>query len=174
MPSDCPIPDEACRVASCENNGTCSTDAAPAGTLCPGGTCDANGTCRTGGQGGSSTSGTGGSSPGGSGPGGSTGVGGAETVLAVAITGKDRFSCAFMSDGTARCWGRDFEGSLGIGTTGGTHPLPVEVAGLADVPYRLVSRTRAVSPKEVAHLVGGTTSTVNSAHWGQIRIPHGK
>ncbi|MFA5392801.1 MAG: Ig-like domain repeat protein, partial [Candidatus Paceibacterota bacterium] len=49
---------------------------------------------------------------------------------AVAITAGEYFSCALISDGTAKCWGINIYGQLGDGTTT-TSYLPVSVSGLA-------------------------------------------
>ena len=48
---------------------------------------------------------------------------------AVAITAGSSHSCAVLDDNSARCWGHNFDGQLGDGTTiGSSVPVPV-VAG---------------------------------------------
>ena len=49
----------------------------------------------------------------------------------VAIAGGDEHSCALMSDGTVRCWGSNFDGQLGDGTTT-QRVTPVNVIGVAN------------------------------------------
>ncbi len=58
-----------------------------------------------------------------------TGIGGA-SMPAIAITAGAMHACAVLSDGTAKCWGRNTEGEIGDGTT--THRnVPVAVPGLS-------------------------------------------
>ncbi|HSS01216.1 MAG TPA: hypothetical protein VLM79_29360 [Kofleriaceae bacterium] len=49
-------------------------------------------------------------------------------AVAVAVTAGDRHTCALRDDGTAWCWGRNFSGELGDGTTD-DHTAPVQVMG---------------------------------------------
>lgn len=58
---------------------------------------------------------------------GTGGTGGTEAPTAVALTGKGRFTCALMSDRSARCWGRNFDGALGTGMSADTYPTPATV-----------------------------------------------
>lgn len=50
---------------------------------------------------------------------------------AVALTAGGTHTCALLADGTARCWGWDFEGQLGNGATGGLTTNPVAVRDLS-------------------------------------------
>ena len=52
---------------------------------------------------------------------------------AKAIAAGTRHTCAILSDGTVWCWGRNVEGQLGEGTTGGARAIPTQVAGLVGV-----------------------------------------
>ena len=51
---------------------------------------------------------------------------------AVAIAAGVSHTCALIVDGTARCWGTNFSGQLGIGSFGGDRPLPDTVIGLTN------------------------------------------
>jgi len=56
---------------------------------------------------------------------------GASKVVAIS-TGLGH-ACALTAGGTVKCWGMNFEGQLGIGTTGAAQPIPVVVPNLAGV-----------------------------------------
>jgi alpha-tubulin suppressor-like RCC1 family protein len=49
---------------------------------------------------------------------------------ATAITAGFKYTCAVLADGTARCWGSNFSGELGDGTTTERH-APVDVSGIS-------------------------------------------
>ncbi len=51
---------------------------------------------------------------------------------AVDLVAGESHTCAVLSNGTARCWGKNDFGQLGDGTTD-DHPTPVAVVGLANV-----------------------------------------
>lgn len=53
-------------------------------------------------------------------------------VISVAA-GRENFSLALKSDGTVWSWGSNANGQLGIGSSGGSQYLPVQVSGLTDV-----------------------------------------
>ncbi|MFD9701180.1 RCC1 domain-containing protein [Lentzea sp. NPDC059081] len=58
-------------------------------------------------------------------------IAGLDQVVAIAATAGTGY--ALRSDGTVWSWGNNFSGELGNGTTGGSSPAPVQVAGLTDV-----------------------------------------
>lgn len=58
-------------------------------------------------------------------------IAGIDDVVAIAATLGTGY--ALRPDGTVWSWGSNFSGELGIGTTGGSSPTPVQVAGLTDV-----------------------------------------
>ena len=54
-------------------------------------------------------------------------------VAAVTVTaGRQAYSCALLDDGTVRCWGTNFYGQLGNGTSGpgADSTIPVAVANI--------------------------------------------
>lgn len=51
---------------------------------------------------------------------------------ATGVTAALRHTCAVLADGTARCWGDNRTGQLGIGTFGGFSAVPVPVTGLTN------------------------------------------
>jgi alpha-tubulin suppressor-like RCC1 family protein len=53
-------------------------------------------------------------------------------VRALALAAGSSHACALLTDGTVRCWGANYSGQLGDGTTTFTS-LPVPVKGLSDV-----------------------------------------
>lgn len=53
----------------------------------------------------------------------------AEAPLTTQITGGGSHSCALLDNGTAKCWGHNFPGKLGDGTTS-PRAIPVPVVGL--------------------------------------------
>jgi alpha-tubulin suppressor-like RCC1 family protein len=52
---------------------------------------------------------------------------------ATAIAAGEFHTCALLDDGTARCWGDNFFGQLGDGTTTISRTTPVTVSGLSNV-----------------------------------------
>lgn len=57
-------------------------------------------------------------------------------TTATAITGGGSHTCALMKDQTMKCWGRNNEGELGIGSMGSTpQPNPQLVTGLSNVTF---------------------------------------
>lgn len=60
------------------------------------------------------------------------GVGGAGVLPAVsALSAGNSHTCALLSLGVVRCWGKGSNGEMGNDTTMAANPAPVEVAGLA-------------------------------------------
>lgn len=51
---------------------------------------------------------------------------------AVSLSSGRQHACAVRTDGTVRCWGRNYDGQLGDGTTKDRHK-PRDVVGLTDV-----------------------------------------
>jgi alpha-tubulin suppressor-like RCC1 family protein len=50
------------------------------------------------------------------------------TQEAIGVAAGERHTCAWLSDGTALCWGKNDFGQLGDGTAGGSKAVPVKVA----------------------------------------------
>jgi alpha-tubulin suppressor-like RCC1 family protein len=71
----------------------------------------------------------------------------------------ERHSCATLENGQVRCWGRNLEGQLGRGSTGGTFDLPQVVRNVAD--------TGALT--RVAQVDGGLRFTCARLTGGQVR-----
>ena len=55
-----------------------------------------------------------------------------------ALTAGAYHTCALLSDGTARCWGRNLEGQLGDGGAE-FHTTPVDVAGSPFITFRTLT-----------------------------------
>lgn len=75
-----------------------------------------------------------------------TGVLAGKTITLV-TTGTGH-SCAIASDGLAYCWGSNWGGQLGIGTSGGNSPIPV-----------VVSSSGILSGKTITQIAGGKNNT---------------
>ncbi len=69
----------------------------------------------------------------------------------------DTHACIVLTDGTVRCWGKNLNGELGDGTSGGFRNVPVIVSGLTNV--------QAVSAGEAFSCALKTDGTVWC--WGQ-------
>jgi len=54
---------------------------------------------------------------------------------AVQVAAGSNHSCALLSSGRVRCWGRNYEGQLGTGYDENWHNTPVEVVGIYDAVY---------------------------------------
>lgn len=59
--------------------------------------------------------------------------GGGQLGNVVALVAGNFHTCAVVVDGTARCWGRNVDGQLGTGGSGGREVRSVTVVGLANV-----------------------------------------
>jgi alpha-tubulin suppressor-like RCC1 family protein len=57
-----------------------------------------------------------------------------QNAVEIATSFDDNYSCALLSDGSAKCWGYNTNGSLGDGTAT-TRNLPVSVSGLANATH---------------------------------------
>ncbi len=77
-------------------------------------------------------------------------------------------TCARYSDGSARCWGRNDHGQLGVGALGGKRPVPSEVVG-ADGATRLAGVTSvAVGWRSACALTAGEVWCWGSDDNGQL------
>lgn len=67
------------------------------------------------------------------------------STAAKAIAAGDVFNCALLVGGTVECWGNNFDGQLGRGTTGGSFngELPGPVSGLTNVKAITAGSTHA-------------------------------
>jgi len=90
-------------------------------------------------------------------------VSGLSGAVSVASSGTGSGMCALLGDGTARCWGSNFSGQLGDGTT--TRRLtPVAVSGLSSA----VSLTSTSGYGMCALLGDGTARCWGRNHFGQL------
>jgi alpha-tubulin suppressor-like RCC1 family protein len=90
---------------------------------------------------------------------------------AVAITAGGFFAghtCALLADGTARCWGFNFDGQIGDGTSGGNRPTPAAVTGLTNAVAITAGDTDAGSGHTCALLADGTASCWGSNKDGEV------
>jgi alpha-tubulin suppressor-like RCC1 family protein len=77
-------------------------------------------------------------------------------------------SCAVLSDGTARCWGSNANGRLGMGLIGGTSPHPVSVRRTFLSPLTDVVSISAGSSHTCAVISDGTARCWGSASGGRL------
>lgn len=87
----------------------------------------------------------------------------AELFGAVRIAAGATHSCALMVDTTVRCWGDNFYGQLGSGTTGGTNHSPLTVTGLTGATDITTGPTHSC-----AVLTNGTARCWGSNEYGQL------
>ena len=78
------------------------------------------------------------------------------------VTADGDHSCAVLTDGTARCWGRNDEGQLGDGTTTQRN-MPVQVQGLTNI-----AQITAGGFHSCAVLTDGTAHCWGSNNVGQL------
>ncbi len=52
---------------------------------------------------------------------------------AVDVVAGGRSTCALLSDDSVMCWGDNTYGQMGLGSTGGSQPLPIAVPALTHV-----------------------------------------
>jgi alpha-tubulin suppressor-like RCC1 family protein len=81
-------------------------------------------------------------------------------VTAIAAGGAH--SCALKQNGTVACWGRNYEGQLGDGTTT-NRPTPAPVTGLSGVTAITTGSTQSCALKQ-----GGTVACWGSNYFGQL------
>jgi alpha-tubulin suppressor-like RCC1 family protein len=88
---------------------------------------------------------------------------------AIAVSAGLQDSCAVLSGGTVECWGNNFYGQLGNGTTGGTTTASV---GTTPVAVKGISSAKAVSTgnnaEACALLSGGTITCWGANFAGQL------
>jgi alpha-tubulin suppressor-like RCC1 family protein len=82
---------------------------------------------------------------------------------AVEVAAGNNYSCARLSDGTARCWGNNDSGQLGDGTKGGNRTSPVQVSGLTGVRELALGASHSC-----ARLTGGAVKCWGSNDSGQL------
>src|SRR5205814_1376766 len=82
---------------------------------------------------------------------------------AVAITAGERYSCALLANGTAKCWGDNFYGELGNGTNTSSS-IPVVVSGLTNA----VAITAGGGGHACALLANGTAKCWGENEFGEL------
>lgn len=87
----------------------------------------------------------------------------------IAIAAGEEHTCAALSDGTARCWGANYNGQLGNGTNTYS-PLPVAVSGLSGVVSVAAGgyAEGGVQTHSCALLSDATARCWGSNGWGQL------
>ena len=86
---------------------------------------------------------------------------------ATAVTAGGDHTCALLSDGTVECWGGNYDGQLGNGTTDSS-AIPAIVAGIAGAVG-----ISAGADNTCARLVGGTVACWGADDGGQLAIAAG-
>ena len=84
------------------------------------------------------------------------------TTSAIGLTAGDRHNCAWLGDGTVRCWGSNSSGQIGNGITGGRFSA-TEVVGLTGVVEVVTG-----SSHSCARLADGTVRCWGSNASGQL------
>ncbi len=94
-----------------------------------------------------------------------------ESIKVVTISTGGEHTCASLSDGSAKCWGDNFYGQLGVGTKlngPDKNPYPIAVSGLSDVKKVVTS-----SSHSCALLNNGTARCWGSNSSGQLHYTAG-
>jgi alpha-tubulin suppressor-like RCC1 family protein len=90
------------------------------------------------------------------------GIGGSAGPAALGVTAREAHACAWMTDGTVKCWGQNPSGQLGDGTLD-TNGTPVAVKGLTDAV-----QVSAGTDHTCAVRTGGKVSCWGSSYRGQV------
>ena len=85
------------------------------------------------------------------------------TTTAPSITAGDAHTCALLSDGTAKCWGYNYYGQFGNGTTTDREVTPVVVTGLSGA-----AAITGVFEHTCALLSNGTAKCWGYNYYGQL------
>jgi len=78
-------------------------------------------------------------------------------------TGGTSYSCALLSDGTIKCWGRNSFGAMGNGTSGNYYTTPVSVSGISTA-----TKIAGGGGHVCALLSDGTIKCWGYGSWGQM------
>jgi alpha-tubulin suppressor-like RCC1 family protein len=98
-------------------------------------------------------------------------------LVPTSVEGGNRHSLALMSDGTARAWGSNIEGGLGIGPSAGNSLIPVPVVGLTGVSaisagdgHSLALMNNGTVKGWGQNFFGGVGSGDNVAHFTPVDV----
>lgn len=92
---------------------------------------------------------------------------------AVSISAGEDHTCAILNDGTARCWGRNNQGQLGIQSTSGS--LGNSASDMASLPSVMLGTNGNIQHTAIAISAGGRStcailSTGDLKCWGRNNI----
>ena len=88
---------------------------------------------------------------------------------AVALSAGDNYTCVLTQTGGVKCWGANFHGQLGEGSTN-YRIVPADVQGLAEGVAAISAGPHETLPHTCARMIGGTLKCWGNNEAGQLGI----